>query len=110
MDTRAPPLLPGEPGGRGSGRWGLRGAALPPSSAPTDRQAAAAREGAAASGFVAAARAAGPGRPGARRSRPALRSPRPSRPLSPRVESRPPRSRLAGPSPGLRGRRAAPAG
>ncbi|XP_032328781.1 uncharacterized protein LOC102519805 [Camelus ferus] len=61
-------------------------------------------------GFMAAARAAGPGRQGARRRRPALgaRGP-PGCPACERSRGRP-SSHLAGPSPDRRGRRAAAAG
>lgn len=110
--TLRPAPVRGRPAAAARGRGDWRGAALPPSSAaPTDRQAAGgprggggvralwpprARRGQAGRGRAAAARRSGargpPGRPACQRS--------PGRP----------RSRLAGPSPGRRGRRAAAAG
>lgn len=75
---RAPPRASGEAGGRSSGRWRLRGATRPPLSARTHPERRAARGGRRLPGFVAAARAAGPGRPGAR-CLPGAPSPRPCR-------------------------------
>lgn len=108
----APPRASGEPGGRSSGRWGLRGAALPPCSAPTDPQPAVGPRGGGGSRALWPRRArrglAGRGRAAAAARRSGARGP-PGRPACERSPGRP-RSRLAGPSPGRRGRRAAAAG
>lgn len=88
----APRPSPREAGGRSSGKWGLArgrapavlGGAYGPASGGRSAR------GRRRPGFVAAARAAGPGRPGARRRRPALGSPRPSWPPCLPEEPRPP--------------------
>lgn len=98
-------------GGPGLGRWGLRGAALPPSSAPADPQAAGSPQGGGGSRALWLLRAwrglAGRGRAAAAR-RSGARGP-PGGPACQRSRGRP-RLHLAGPSPDRRGRRAAAAG
>lgn len=101
------------PGGRRPqlGRWGLRGAALPPSSTPTDPLAAGGPRGGGGSRALwprcARRGLAGRGRATAAR-RSAARGP-PGRPACERSSGHP-RLLLAGPFPGRRGRRAAAAG
>lgn len=106
------PAPQGEPGGRSLGRWGLRGAALPPCSAPTDPQPPVGPRGGGGSRALWPRRArrglAGRGRAATATRRSGARGP-PGRPACERSRGRP-RSRLAGPSPGRRGRRAAAAG
>lgn len=115
MDRRETPCTPpqtsGEVSDRVSGRWGLRGAALPPSSAPADPQAAGGPRGGGGSRALWPLRArrglAGRGRAAAAR-RSGARGP-PGRPACERSQGRP-RSHLAGPSPDRRCRCAAAAG
>lgn len=107
----APPRTSGEAGHQGLGRWGLRGAALPPSSAPADPQAAGGPRGGGGSRALWPLRAwwglTGRGRAAAAR-RSGARGP-PGRPACERSRGRP-RSHPAGPSPDRRGRCAAAAG
>lgn len=107
----APPRTSREAGDQGLGRWGLRGAALPPSSAPADPQAAGGPRGGGGSRALWPLRArwglTGRGRAAAAR-RSGARGP-PGRPACERSRGRP-RSHPAGPSPDRRGRCAAAAG
>ena len=87
MDRRETPCTPpqtsGEVSDRVSGRWGLRGAALPPSSAPADPQAAGGPRGGGGS-RGSAPLAAGPG---GRKGPESAAPPRGRRSLSPGARS-----------------------